>query len=212
MEKRGRGRPKKYNKNNNDFEIKKYNNFFDDDKRKKNVINENFEVKNIVIQVFDFLFKGKYSEKLFSHINNICDNPILRNLISNNEIIIQKDKNLKTADDIFYEYLFECKKKTNEKYFTLLLKFILLFRECENLNKNKNKEKEKENNIEYTSISNAENLPELCNDFYTGFLEVNNFFDINNEDDRKEIIELIQHFCIWLFKNDYTKSKLSLAG
>ena len=209
MEKRGRGRPKKYNKNNNDFENKKYNNFFDEDIRKKNVINENYDIKNIVINVFDFLFKGKYSEKLFSHINNICDNPILRNLISNNEIIIKKDKNLKTADDIFYEYLNECKNKTNEKYFTIILKFILLFRECENLSKNKNKEKEKY--IEFTSISNAENLPELCNEFYNGFLEVNNFFDINNEDDKREIIELIQHFCIWLFKNDYTKSKLSLA-
>ena len=210
MEKRGRGRPKKFNKNNNnDFENKKYENFFEEDIRKKNVIVENFNIKNVVINVFDFLFNGKFSDKLFSHINNINDNPILRNLISNNEIIIKKDKNLKTADDIFYEYLFECKKKTNEKYFTLLLKFILLFRECENLSKNKNKEKEKY--IEFTSISNAENLPELCNEFYNGFLEVNNFFDINNEDDKREIIELIQHFCIWLFKNDYTKSKLSLA-
>ena len=113
-------------------------------------------------------------------------------------------------DDIFYEYLFECKKKTNEKYFTLLLKFILLFRECENLSKNKDKEKDKK--IEVTSISNAESLPESCNEFYSNFLEANNFFDIDNENDKKEIIELIQHFCIWLFKNDFTKSKLSLAG
>ena len=144
MEKRGRGRPKKFNKNNNnDFENKKYENFFEEDIRKKNVIVENFNIKNVVINVFDFLFNGKFSDKLFSHINNINDNPILRNLISNNEIIIQKDKNLKTADDIFYEYLNECKNKTNEKYFTIILKFILLFRECENLSKNKNKEKEK---------------------------------------------------------------------
>jgi hypothetical protein len=27
-----------------------------------------------------------------------------------------------------------------------------------------------------------------------------------------EILDLIQHFCIWLFKNEYTKSKLSLAN
>ena len=26
-----------------------------------------------------------------------------------------------------------------------------------------------------------------------------------------ELIEIIQHFCIWLFRNEYTKSKLSLA-
>ena len=52
----------------------------------------------------------------------------------------------------------------------------------------------------------------MCNEFYGEFLEPNNFFGIEDSDDQNEIIDIIQHFCIWLFKNDYTKSKLSLAS
>ena len=43
-------------------------------------------------------------------------------------------------------------------------------------------------------------------------MEPNNFFDLDENVEKDEIIEIIQHFCIWLFKNEYTKSKLSLAG
>ena len=209
MEKRGRGRPRKYIKNvSEDFE-KKYDNFFDNVIRKRNN-DENYDVKNCAFNVYDFLFNGKYKDKLFSQPDSINDIPILKNLIENDNSVILKDKGLKNCNDIFYQYVNECQKKCNEKYFILLLKFILLFRECENLSKNKDKEKDKK--IEVTSISNAESLPESCNEFYCNFLESNNFFDMDNEKDKKEIIELIQHFCIWLFKNDFTKSKLSLAG
>ena len=89
----------------------------------------------------------------------------------------------------------------------MVLKFILLFRECFNV---KNK---KEDDINYVATQQMipETLPELCNYFYTEFMENNDFFGIQSDDDKNEIIEIIQHFCIWLFKNDYTKSKLSLA-
>ena len=42
-------------------------------------------------------------------------------------------------------------------------------------------------------------------------MENNDFFEMN-EDEKIEFIEIIQHFCIWLFKNDYTKSKLILSS
>ena len=209
MEKRGRGRPRKYIKNvSEDFENEKYDNFFDNVIRKRNN-DENYDVKNCAFSVYDFLFNGKYKDKLFSQPEGINDIPILKNLIENDNSVILKDKGLKNCNDIFYQYVNECQKKCNEKYFILLLKFILLFRECENLSKNKDKDKDKK--IEVTSLSNAETIPESCNEFYSNFLETNNFFDID-ENDKTEIIELIQHFCIWLFKNDFTKSKLSLAG
>lgn len=82
-----------------------------------------------------------------------------------------------------------------------MTKFVILFREC--FDKNKNKESK------ITGELSPEGLPDLCNEFYGDFLETNNFFGIDEQD---EIIELIQHFCIWLFKKDYTKSKLSLAS
>ena len=60
MEKRGRGRPRKYIKNvSEDFENEKYDNFFDDVNRKRNN-DENYDVKNCALCVYDFLFKGKY--------------------------------------------------------------------------------------------------------------------------------------------------------
>ena len=56
-----------------------------------------------------------------------------------------------------------------------------------------------------------EKIPELCNEFDKEFMESSNFFGIKKKKEKREIIEIIQHFCIWLFKSEYTKSKLSLA-
>jgi len=82
------------------------------------------------------------------------------------------------------------------------------------IEENKNEDnKIEENKLEdYSSQFNAEFLPELCNEFYSEFMEPNNFFNLNNETEMNEILDIIQHFCIWLFKNEYTKSKLSLAN
>ena len=88
-----------------------------------------------------------------------------------------------------------------------MVKFILIFRDfyIKKNKENPNKEKlDKKKSI-------LEEVPDSCNEFYGGFLEGNNFFGLNDEDEKKEIIELIQHFGIWLFKNGYTSSKLSLA-
>ena len=73
------------------------------------------------------------------------------------------------------------------------------------------KNNEKYGEKEYSSIENAEIFPEQCNEFFSNFLEKNNFFDFS-EDDKIELIEIIQHFCYWLLLNNYTKSKLSLAS
>ena len=91
-----------------------------------------------------------------------------------------------------------------------MLKFILLFRECYDVSKNK--ENKDENRKAITNTLPPEGLPDLCNEFYGEFLEPNNFFGICDDREKNEIIEIIQHFCIWLFKNEYTKSKLSLAN
>jgi hypothetical protein len=66
--------------------------------------------------------------------------------------------------------------------------------------------------MEVTDTLPPEGLPDLCNEFYGEFMEPNNFFGISELEEKNEIVEIIQHFCIWLFKNEYTKSKLSLAS
>ena len=131
------------------------------------------------------------------------EDPILKSLLDKKEI--NKEKNEKNCNDVFYEYLKSFKDMVNTKYFILMTKFVILFREC--FDKNKYKEDDKK-----VGILNPEGLPDLCNEFYGEFLETSDFFGINKQEERDEIIELIQHFCIWLFKNDYTKSKLSLAS
>ena len=165
---------------------------------------------NVVTGVFNFIYKSSHSDALFSHPNSYEENPILKNLFDDAPAST-KPKNLKNCNEVFYEYLQYFKRITNEKYFKLLLKFILLFRECYDLSKNKDL-KEGEEKKAVTDSYSPEGLPDLCNEFYGEFLEPNNFFGLNEENEKNEIIEIIQHFCIWLFKNEYTKSKLSLAS
>ena len=206
---RGRGRPRKYPpKTNGDFETTKFDIFFTINDRGTEEGKE-FDMKTVVEDVFKFIYQGLNSDKLFSKPSNYTENPILNNLV-NQSPISTLPKNQRCCDEVFYEYLFIFKNKANQKFFSLMLKFILLFRECYDVSKNK--ENKDENRKAITNTLPPEGLPDLCNEFYGEFLEPNNFFGIYEEQEKNEIIEIIQHFCIWLFKNEYTKSKLSLAS
>ena len=120
-----------------------------------------------------------------------------------------KDGNVKTCDDAFSEYLISFMNKTNRKYFSLMLKIILLFRECYDISKNKDRNEEEKQAV--TNSLSPQELPELCNEFFA-FLEDNGFFGIIGNGEGNEIVEIILHFCTWLFKNKYTLSRLSLAS
>ena len=209
--KRGRGRPRKYPpKAVSDFENTKYSNFFSQDNRKRNEEKSiDDEINNLVQKVFDELYKGNFKEKLFYCPQSVDDEVILKKIKNKEELNNNKEKNEKNCNDVFYEYLTSFKNMVSDKYFILMTKFVLLFRECFDLHNNKDKAMEERAKL--VGIISPEGLPDLCNEFYGEFLEQNDFFGIS-EDERDEIIELIQHFCIWLFKNEYTKSKLSLAS
>jgi hypothetical protein len=105
------------------------------------------------------------------------------------------------CDDVFFLYLQDISFKTNREYFHFLFKFILLFREC--INKLKRTE---ESTMDYTSSNNAENVPDTCNEFITEFMDPNDYYGL----DTNELIEAIQHFCSWLYYNQYTTSRLTL--
>ena len=202
---RGSGRPRKYPpKIQGDFETSKYDKFFNMEYRKPEEGKE-IDINSLVQEVFHSIYTSKTSEKLFSKPNNYQENTILNNLVLHSPLV-NKPNNEKTCDEAFYEYLFTFKSKTNQKYFTLMTKFILLFRECYDISKNKEIKKEERKAI--TNSIKAEGLPDLCNEFME-FIEADDVFGMNK--DKNEIIEIIQHFCIWLFKNGFTKSKLSLA-
>ena len=206
---RGMMRPRKYPpKVVSDFERVKYDNFFNSPKRKAEE-NKTLNIPLLVQNVSNFIFQGKYKDELFSKPSKYQDISILNNLVKN-EPLPEKEKSEKTCDEVFYEYLYTFKDNTNDKYFTLIVKFILLFRECYNMSESKKNPGKTE---AATSQHTPEGLPDLCNEFYGDFMEPNNFFDIVEQDNnRNEIIEMIQHFCNWIYKNEYTKSKLSLAS
>lgn len=205
-EQRGRGRPRKIKKGiQYEFEKKVYVNFFNSEDRKKEE-GKTEDYKPIYDSLFTELYTGENAEKMFKKLEKIEDNFIL-NSLKNNVNIESFDKNNLNCDQILYMYIKEFQDKMNAKYFQLFLKFVLLFRESFNFSKFINVDN---SDKECSSSQNAEKIPELCNEFYSFFLDKNNFFGIE-EDKRNDIIELIQHLCTWLFANKYTKSKLSLV-
>ena len=103
QEKRGRGRPRKYPKDEDFFEMAKYDGFFLLPKR-MNEKGKELDIKKIVEKVFEFIYKGKYKDKLFSRPEKWEDNYILNNLVKNAQIPL-KAKNEFNCDEVFYEYL-----------------------------------------------------------------------------------------------------------
>ena len=193
-----------------DFENMKYPCFFDQAKRKAEEGKKlDDDMPNLVQKIFDDLYKGEFKDKLFSCPKSVEEEPILNCLLTKTEFDEKIPKTERQCNMVFYEYLKSFKDFINDKYFILITKFVLLFRECFDLTKNKDKTQEER--AQLVGTLTPEGLPDLCNEFYGEFLTNNEFFGIDEQDDRDEIIELIQHFCIWLYKNDYTKSKLSLA-
>jgi len=107
-----------------------------------------------------------------------------------------------SCDDIFFLYLREVALKTNKEYFHFLFKFSLLFRECIN----KLKKSDEAGAPDHTQTSNAEQVPDTCNEFITEFMDPNDYYGLETS----ELIEAIQHLCFWLYVNQYTTSRLTL--
>ena len=72
-----------------------------------------------------------------------------------NNLPLEKEKKDRTADDVFYEYLTYAKDQTNRAYLSLVIRFVLLFRECFNLSKSKTVV-ENENKEEVIAIETKE--------------------------------------------------------
>lgn len=183
--------------------LNKYNQFFSVEKRSKQSTQE-IDYSKVARVIREDLY-SKYNDLMFKPINDTKDCLILEHLLSG-EI---KGIGQITCDDIICHYLDSIKIQSNETYFIFVVKFVLLFRECFNLSERTKKESYA--SVEFTSRENAELFPEQCNQFFSDFMETNNFFGFD-EEEKTELIEIIQHFCFWLFMNKYTQSKLSLAG
>lgn len=237
-EKKIRGRPKKEDAPQNPTVIaqNKYNTFFRNETRKPPSLDQTMNEKTISLEIIKnnlsdifrqcqkdlfnkFESVDKYPfyqlivenwEKSTPNIEQECyydDNQKDNDSSNNNDEYLKKIKS-PCIDGLFYLYLREFSKKTNKDYFWFIIKFVVLFRECINQKKKDNIKKEviTPNKKEYSQIYNAEGIPEMCNDFYIEFMEPHDFFGLN----QNELIELIQHFCYWLYCHEYTQSHLTL--
>ena len=151
---------------------------------------------------------ASYKEKLFATVeskdeHNFFKTLIKRNLMNYDAVSDAVDpENKKCADEIFAEYVVCFFHQTNRNYFIFLSKFVILFRECLNSLKTRHGEKE------YSQVHGADSAPDLCNEFITDFMESNDNFNI----DANEVIEIIQHFCFWLYDSRHTTSRLTLLS
>lgn len=136
-----------------------------------------------------------YKNKIFQNINNVGEHNLY------NKIIEIHQNHTITADEIFAKYIQTVFPQTNKEYFLFIVKFVVLFRECINNSKSVS-------GPEFTVTGNAESVPDMCNEFITEFMESNEFFGL----DINELIEIIQHFCNWLYENKFTTSRLTLLS
>ena len=223
-----RGRPRKEINNNNESNLitqnqKKYEHFFETDLRKINTEKENNCTLNIIKEFFSKIFR-QCKDSLFKDIEAVENYSFYIFVIETwekEEITIWDEcysslnyENLQIIkspplETIILYYLKEFSSKTNLDYFWFILKFIITFREFMNKNKENLISKCKfENRKLYTEMFSAENIPDVCNDYFLDFMEPNNYFGLN----MNELIELIQHFCFWLFNKKYTQSNLTLIN
>jgi hypothetical protein len=94
---------------------------------------------------------------------------------------------------VLAEYLVSASKLVKKEFYLVIVKFVVLYRECFN---NADAVRSKRDT--------AEKLPEISNEFVTQF--------IKDRIPNQITIELTQNLCNWLFVNKYTCLKLSLVA
>ena len=202
-----RGRPKKINVINKIEKIK-YNplnvSFFLKDERTGNVQNEN-DFKFSINFAFNSLYNDDKKDiiiklKKMKFYTDLNSHPFLKMFLNDNH-----DVNIKIEDDelaidyVFIDYLNKMSLYCNKEYYGKLILFVLLFREFINLKKS-------DKNENYSNNHNAEDVPDLSNEFINDFLEPENkYFDF----DKEESINLTQNICNWMYENNFTTSELS---
>ena len=184
----------------------KFRNFFENESRKKEENESTMVLTDYYEQVYNDIYV-KYKNYLSKDYSNINDNPFLRKVLEN--VNLEKNENkAKNCDEVFFEYMKDISTKCKQSYFIFAFKFVVLFRECINKFKINDIDKTKD----YTEVYNSDQVPDLCNEFITEFMENCDYFGLNSDDYKNEFIEIIQHFCFWLFDNGYTTSRLTLLS
>ena len=202
-----KGRPKNNSEKDNKLYDPKKPDFFLHEKRKGKTPTEN--INNIAKRAFIIIYeenkekvmKIKKEEKMKIY-NNIEEHPFLGRFINEAHIDEFIDKN-DIIDNVLILYLNHIAKICNENYYEKLIVFITLFREYINIFHKTS------NNKEYTTIKNAQDVPDMCNEFINEFL----FPDENKINfglEKQEVIDLTTNLCSWMYTHDFTDLKIYL--
>lgn len=192
---------------------------------------EDKEAVNIVVSAYEELFdliltinkctnnsENEKKSKITKKYSDPLQYPVIKEfnvkIKSNSKNNFIRDTDSVFCDEVFALYLLTVKDLTNPLYFKKIAKFIFLYWEHLNIIKRDElrTEEVKENNngisdYHYTSINNAEDAPDVSNEFITEFLDTdNNLYDI----DKETAIELTQNFCQWMYDSNFSCSKLTL--
>lgn len=171
---------------------------------------ETNNVENCLREVYEELNSEEISFKLTEKTRNCKDyskHPFIRLILDNLANPPVLDGENSKCDEVFAEYLVKVSKIVNDNFFTKVVKFVFLFRECLN---DMHRDKEKDIEDYYSETKNAEDAPDISNDFVTDYLDLsdNEKYGFTKED----AIDLTQNFCQWLYDNNFTCSKLSLIN
>ena len=184
-------------------DIQKFKLFFNKENRRRHE-GDVMDIGTLLRVVFSEL-GGSYKGKLFNKYTNLEEHPFLYEVEAQSRLEQPEVYHKQFCDQIFAAYINEFFKLTNRSYFVFLSKFVVLFRECINIFRHNT---ETSSTMEFTQSNTSDTVPDLCNEFITDFMENNDNFGL----DTTEVIELIQHFCNWLYENKYTTSRLTLLS
>lgn len=150
--------------------------------------------------------KSEENQKKIHCYNSLEEHPFYVKILNFSQNPLTLDENSK-CDEVLAYYIIKVSKYTRPEFFTTVVKFIILFRDCLNLiYKNK---VPVGSSLEYSELFNAEDAPDISNQFVTEYLGTDSQ---SMEFTREDAIDLTQNLCQWLYDNNYTCSKLSLIN
>lgn len=165
--------------------------------------------------------------------DSMMEKPKYRDVSNQLGQMAEPRKNMLNCEQLFGLYLREVASQVNQKYYSQMVQFVLMFRDCLNQygwqKRAENECKEYYGQFEYEKVmraklsefqdwsagmdfstgNNAEFAPEICNEFVTVYLETpgHNLGQLPIS----EVIDLTQHLSHWLFQHKLTCSKLSMV-
>jgi hypothetical protein len=207
---RGRGRPKKDTGDPMNSIKMLYNpataDFFKHPERMGETSNLMASMTEVFREIYDLKHLDRNKLKKIKHYENLGVHPFFRKIQEMAHSPKVLDGENSKCDEIFADYIIKVSKCARKEFFEKVLKFVVLFRESLNI---MNSDKVGNEEKDYTELYNAEDAPDISNEFVTEFLDTETALFGFQKD---EAIDLTQNFCQWLYDNNFTCSKLSLIS